>query len=285
MSITSTLAAPTRRLLAGLIVTTIATASAGAWALTAGATGPTDEPTTIAATVEDVTVDRPAAIGVRSGARRHSADRRRRPLPRRRIHGLPNGTDRSSSPTPTTASDHGLPRRAQPIVVADPYPRPWIHGLPKRHRPDRRCRRLPRRRRHRVPVNPPGVQIGVAARPDPPRRQPSDTTADDPCVRPRPTGSTNACGRLRVTARDWPTSWRECNTVGGAFTQTRPPGLPAVAVSIDRKGRVCEERDVLGCGSPRPGTRQAVALPGGTVRRGQLALRARSDRDQNGGSS
>ena len=46
MSITSTLAAPTRRLLAGLIVTTIATASAGAWALTAGATGPTDEPTT-----------------------------------------------------------------------------------------------------------------------------------------------------------------------------------------------------------------------------------------------
>ena len=61
MNNTSTLAAPTRRLLAGLIVTTIATASAGAWALTAGATGPTDEPTTTAATVEDVTVDRPAA--------------------------------------------------------------------------------------------------------------------------------------------------------------------------------------------------------------------------------
>ena len=29
-------------------------------------------------------------------------------------------------------------------------------------------------------MNPPGVQIGVAGRPDPLRRQPSDTTADDP---------------------------------------------------------------------------------------------------------
>ena len=29
-------------------------------------------------------------------------------------------------------------------------------------------------------MNPPGVQIGVATRPDPLRRQPSDTTADDP---------------------------------------------------------------------------------------------------------
>ena len=86
MNITSTFAAPTRRLLAGLIVTTIATASAGAWALTAGATGPADEPTTTtAATVEDVTVGRPAAA----------------------------------------ASDL-VPAATRPIVFAGPYPWPWI---------------------------------------------------------------------------------------------------------------------------------------------------------------
>jgi hypothetical protein len=61
MSNTSTFAAPTRRLVAGLIVTTIATASAGAWALTAAASEPTDEPAAAAA-VEDVTVGRPAAM-------------------------------------------------------------------------------------------------------------------------------------------------------------------------------------------------------------------------------
>ena len=99
MSNTTTLAAPTRRLIAGLILTTIATASAGAWALTAGASDPTDEPTTTAATVEDATVDRPAAAesdwsdatrpivvadayhGVGSQSAPPPTDRRRRPLP------------------------------------------------------------------------------------------------------------------------------------------------------------------------------------------------------------
>ena len=61
MNKTTTLAAPTRRLLAGLVLTATAAVSAGASALTAGATGPADEPTTTAATVEDVTVARPAA--------------------------------------------------------------------------------------------------------------------------------------------------------------------------------------------------------------------------------
>ena len=135
MSNTTTLAAPTRRLMAGLIVTTIATASAGAWALTAGATGPTDEPTTIAATVEDATADRlPPGVGSTGPPQRHRPDRRRRRLPRRRIHRLPRRRPAE--------------RRRRPLPMA------LDHVLPKRHRPDRRCRRLPRRRRHRVPVNP-----------------------------------------------------------------------------------------------------------------------------------
>ena len=99
MNITSTLAAPTRRGFAGLIVTTIATASAGAWALTAAASDPTDEPTTTtAATVEDVTVGRPAAVA----------------------------SDLVSAAT-------------RSIVVADPYPWPWItsatHSANHLHQP------------------------------------------------------------------------------------------------------------------------------------------------------
>ena len=65
MSNPTTLAAPTRRLLAGLIVTTTATVSAGAWALAEAGTDPTDEPTTTTTTttaVEDATVGRPAAM-------------------------------------------------------------------------------------------------------------------------------------------------------------------------------------------------------------------------------
>ena len=154
MSNPTTLAAPTRRLLAGLIVTTIATASAGAWALTAVASDATDEPTTIAATVEDATAGRPTAI----------------------------------------ASDL-VPAATRPIVVADAYHGVGIHRLPKRHRPDRRRRRLSRRRIHPVPVNPPASRSASRHAQISTRRQPSDTTADDPWPpRPRPTGSTKACG-------------------------------------------------------------------------------------------
>ncbi len=126
MSNTTTLAAPTRRLFAGLIVATIATASAGGWALTAAATGPTDEPST-AATVEDVTADRPAAIA--SGLMPTAA----RPIiVADAYHGVGFTVCRSGT-EPIVVADayHGVGftvcrNRAQPIVVADPYPWPWI---------------------------------------------------------------------------------------------------------------------------------------------------------------
>ena len=106
MSNTTTLAGPTRRLMAGLILTTIATASAGAWALTAGATGPTDEPTTTAATVEDATADSYHGVGFTV---------------------CRNGTD----PIVVADAYHGVGFTvcrdgAQSNVVADPYPWPWI---------------------------------------------------------------------------------------------------------------------------------------------------------------
>ena len=119
MNITSTLAAPTRRLLAGLIVTTIATASAGAWALTAGATGPTDEPTTTSRHRRGRDRRPAGRRSVRSGARRHSADRLAGPThglgSRRRRH----SADRRRRPYPWPWITVGAATR--PIVVADAY--------------------------------------------------------------------------------------------------------------------------------------------------------------------
>ena len=154
MSNPTTLAAPTRRLLAGLIVTTTATVSAGAWALAEAGTDPTDEPTTTTTTPPPPSRTRP------------SVDR---PPWRRRWCPPPLG--RSSSPTPTTASDS---RSAETAPTRSSSPTPTTASASscahQQARPDRR------RDTHR---SPPLKLPPTRQRPTTPTTAPTSHRCDD----------------------------------------------------------------------------------------------------------